>query len=112
MSYRDECMELAAVIATDFPEPLAAPRIARLLLRDAAVIQRHAVNQCNRETSPQEDARARQAADRILTLLAVYPGVGVMFGGDPRGYCVKLTLPSKRYNNWGGETWGIPTQRM
>ncbi len=27
---------------------------------------------------------------------------------DPRGYTVKLSLPSGRSNHWGGETWGVP----
>lgn len=109
MSYRDECMELAVAVALGFPEPLCAPRVARLLLRDAATIQRHAENACNHEVTPQEVARSKQAMDRIVKLLANYPKVGVRFGGDPRGHCVKLRLASGRYNSWDGESWGVPT---
>jgi hypothetical protein len=109
MSYRVDCMELAAIVAVEFPVPMGAARVAKELLRDAAVIQRHSITGCNRETTPQEDARCNQAAARIRKLLSNYPGVGVDFGGDPRGYVVKLILPSGRYNNMGGEGWGIPT---
>lgn len=35
-------------------------------------------------------------------------GCAVVFGGDPRGYTVKLILPSRLSNHWGGETFGVP----
>ena len=110
MSYRTECMEFAAVVASDFPEPVCAARVAGLLIRDAKVIQRHCVNACNREVTSQETARAMQAEHRMRKVLANYPGVELVVGGDPRGYCCKLLLPSKRYNTWGGAEsgYGVP----
>jgi len=39
------------------------------------------------------------------------PLIKIEFSGDPRGFCIKLYLKSKRYNNWGGEGWGIPNRR-
>lgn len=37
-------------------------------------------------------------------------GVVPDFGGDPRGYTVKLLLPDGSYNTWGGFEcgWGVP----
>lgn len=32
----------------------------------------------------------------------------IEFGGDPRGYEIKLYLANMRSNNMGGEDWGIP----
>jgi hypothetical protein len=36
---------------------------------------------------------------------------GMRFGGDPRGFTVKLFLKSGKYNSWGGveEGYGVPT---
>lgn len=48
---------------------------------------------------------------RISALLAPF-GVRAKIGGDPRGYCVKLHLPSGAYNTWGGadDGFGVPTR--
>ncbi len=34
---------------------------------------------------------------------------GFSNGGDPRGYTLKIHLPTERYNTWGGkeEGWGV-----
>jgi len=39
-------------------------------------------------------------------------GIKPKFNGDPRGACVKLILPSGRYNSWGGKEDGycVPTR--
>ena len=114
MSYRTECMELAAVLAVECKvQPTVAVRMAQALLRDAAGIQRHCVNACNREVTPQETARCRHAESRIRRLLESYD-VGVSLNGDPRGYCVKLHFASGRYNTWGGAEsgYGVPVGRM
>lgn len=52
-----------------------------------------------------ERTKAKEAKleARIREIAAGLPGVhGVKFTGDPRGYCVRLHLDSKRYNTWGG----------
>lgn len=69
---------------------------------------------CNESMDDQRTKRVEKRETRleteITTLALALPGVtGVRFTGDPRGYCVKLMLASKRYNTWGGESegWGI-----
>lgn len=64
---------------------------------------------CNSELSDREKAREAKIEQEIANLL--HPsGIKAKFGGDPRGYTVKLILPNKRYNTWGGEEdgWGVP----
>jgi len=39
-------------------------------------------------------------------------GCGVVFSGDPRGSTVKLILPNKASNSFGGEGWCVPTREM
>jgi hypothetical protein len=84
---------------------------AQEMLRLANVIQRHAINACNRETSAAEDERERAACEK-LRLIAENHGLGARVDGDPRGYCVKLIFPSGVYNTWGGreEGYGVPTR--
>lgn len=52
-----------------------------------------------------QDARAERELRRTLAPYRIFP----RFGGDPRGYVVKLKLPSGRSNTWGGAEagWGI-----
>ena len=46
---------------------------------------------------------------RIMDICAGFK-LPVTFGGDPRGYTVKVKFPSGLYNTWGGaeEGWGVP----
>ncbi len=111
MSYRDECMELAATLAVELHEPApVATRLAKALLKDAATVQRYAEAACNRQTTEIEIERARQAEKRIHAVLASYPfsTVHATFGHDPRGLCTRLRFASGRHNNWDGETYGVP----
>lgn len=53
----------------------------------------------------------RQASnDRRIKELCADFKVPVKLGGDPRGYTVKLRLPSGAYNTWGGadDGYGVP----
>lgn len=48
---------------------------------------------------------------RICKLCAAFaPKLKVRLGGDPRGFTVKLKLPSGTHNTWGGseEGYGVP----
>ena len=51
---------------------------------------------------------AIQAAriERRLDILAQTHGARATFDGDPRGYVVKLHLPSGKSNTWGGKESG------
>lgn len=57
---------------------------------------------------PRYMVRERAAEIRVANRAAAH-GATVKFNGDPRGYVVKLGLPSGRYNTWGGkgEGYGI-----
>ena len=57
---------------------------------------------------PRYMLREKQAADRIDELLRPF-GVVPVFGGDPRGACVKLKVPSGRTDDWGQTGLCVPT---
>jgi hypothetical protein len=84
----------------------SAVDLARLILRNAATIQHHAINLCNREVSAAEQTAAQRAKDRIEAACEPW-GIKPNFGGDPRGCCVKLLLPSGRWNSFGGREVGF-----
>jgi len=85
------------------------------VLRNANTIQRLAARECSVEMSEaeskREELRAAACEARIAKMLAPY-GVTVDTSGDPRGFCVKLMLPSGKYNTWGGAEsgYGVPTR--
>lgn len=89
---------------------------ARLILRDAATVQRYAAEACNRELAKSERKREAEAMRRIALRIHVLrghqqgPNWRVKFGGDPRGACVKIKVPSGRSNDWGGEGVCVPTR--
>lgn len=76
----------------------------------ARSIERNAVAVCNGTATPTSERRALGAANAALKL-AELAGVTPRLCGDPRGYALKLVLPTGRYNTWGGaeEGWGVPT---
>lgn len=88
-----------------------AVAFARLILRNAATIQRHAINACNREVSEAETTNSLRAQTRIVDACEPW-GISPTFSGDPRGAVVKLLLPSGRYNSMGGAECGycVPTR--
>lgn len=57
---------------------------------------------------PRYMRREKQAADRINELLRPF-GVVPLYGGDPRGACVKLKVPSGRTDDWGQTGLCVPT---
>lgn len=65
---------------------------------------------CNEEMSDRTtaalEAKEGRIEQRIRKLLRPY-GITVTFGGDPRGFTVKLHLPSGKYNSWGGRESGF-----
>lgn len=115
-----------------FPE---CQHAARLILRHAATHGRLEVETCNGHPiqgqcppagcdMPAYNARVNklqaawdarierqeaQAEKRIAEICAPF-GIVPNFGGDPRGYTVKLKLPSGAYNTWGGsgDGYGVP----
>ena len=84
--------------------------LARLVLRNAATIQRLAVEDCNRGcTSAQVKQDA--ACQRRITAACHPWGITPTYNGDPRGAVVKLLLPSGTWNSFGGREDGfcVPT---
>ena len=87
----------------------------------ARTLERINVRECNGYSSPNPYFRAdlAEAKDRVarartearLKDLCRHYGFGLNLGGDPRGFAVKLILPTGRYNTWGGkeEGYGVPT---
>lgn len=66
---------------------------------------------CNRGFAPREERKKQRIEKRIHTIcLELGKGFRAKLNGDPRGYTVKLILPSGRYNTWGGaeDGWGVP----
>lgn len=101
---------------------------ARALLRHARTHGNLAVDQCNgayyqltggRGPAPsqeridaweaQREKREAACEKRIKEICAEF-NLPVTLGGDPRGYTVKVKLPSGAYNTWGGseEGYGVP----
>ena len=64
---------------------------------------------CNRELTERELRQAPKIEERIIALAAEY-GATVIFGGDPRGFTVRLhfgpDIKREPSNNIGGG-WGI-----
>ncbi len=56
-------------------------------------------------TVPRIDVRADRIGDHVIAL-ATRHGARADLSGDPRGYVVKLHLPSGRWNTWGGQESG------
>ncbi len=69
-------------------------------------LHRLAETACNRDTTPHEDKREASITIKVKTI-AEQLGFKVKFNGDPRGGAIRFILPSGKYNNWDGETWGI-----
>lgn len=81
-------------------------RTASSLTLLAASYRRLAESACNRELTPRETARVSSLEKRLADTAAAL-GCGVTFAGDPRGYVVKLQLPSGASNTLGNDGWGI-----
>ncbi len=107
-------------LASELPgvPPTAVIDYGRAILRAARTIQRLAETSCNLSLTKSEERRHAAAESRIRVCLAELSswspdGRSVTIaeiGSDPRGYCVKLRLPSGKGNTWGGDEcgWGVP----
>ena len=61
------------------------------------------------EWETQRERKELACEKRIKDICAQF-NLPVTLGGDPRGYTVKVKLPSGAYNTWGGskEGYGVP----
>lgn len=74
------------------------------LHRYEVTLSRYNEIQCMRDMTPYEVKREESTMNRVK-IIAEFLGFGVYFNGDPRGYAIRFLLPSKRSNNWDGESW-------
>lgn len=104
--------EFVAVLTKELGnvEPLEAAAAARALMRLASTWQRIQVDKCNRPQTGTDEAREFKTENLLVGWAKRYR-LSLDLGGDPRGYTVKVKLPSGRYNTWGGKEdgWGVPT---
>lgn len=90
--------------------PHASISDLRLILRHAATLKRIAVLELNEGASDYTDTATERAEKRVRELCASI-GLPVKFGEDPRGFAVRVFLPSGRYNSLGGreDGYGVPS---
>ena len=98
----NEAVEFAVIIARQAPNITSAEvqELLRLSRRHSRLQERA----CNEKTFPGYDAKCEASIKAICDK----HGLKVEFGGDPRGFTVKIRLPGGQSNHWGGETWGVP----
>lgn len=89
--------------------------LAAEFIRRAALSQRIAERLCSVEMSEDEQARVEKRDERndaAITKLCEDHGFRANLSGDPRGYTVKIILPTGAYNTAGGasEGYGVPTR--
>lgn len=104
MSKTTDREEFITIMAAEFPQAdVAEVRELLTLARRHGKLQERA---CNEPVPENHDA----ACEARITSVCERIGCKVKFGGDPRGYTVKIFLPSGRYNTWGGaeDGWGVP----
>lgn len=95
-----------------------AEKIALKILKSTTTIQRLNEEICSVEVSEEEEARRdkrlEHAEKRVEALAeSLGEGWGVILQGDPRGACVKLTMPSGYCDDWPGNTgFCVPTRRI
>lgn len=110
MTKRDaeQQQEFIALLYREFPDKEGIVPFARELMRLARKCAHFAEAACG-ELSPRQ-AALDEANDRRIEELCEAFGASVLIQGDPRGFTVKLLLPSGSYNTWGGHEngWGVP----
>lgn len=130
MSYAKERQEFISRFREEFPSHTREEclQAALLLLRHSRTHGRLAEESCNghpAQGSPSMeiarlnklqdawDARIEKKEKQIEARMAEICkpfNLPITFGGDPRGYTVKVKFPSGRFNTWGGaeDGWGVP----
>lgn len=102
--------ELAAIIASETDtSPNFAVRFAVKLIGYSNRLQRYHETGCNYGLNDKQKASVERLRERAR---ADVKEIGLTinhFNSDPRGYAIYLTLPSGRYNSFGGAEsgWGI-----
>ena len=102
---------LAEALTKDNWSPHYVVSMATEITLLARVLERLAVQECNGPELTPRQCRAQERTINDLRESLSPHGLQVRVGGDPRGYAVKILLPTGRYNTLGGaeEGWGAPT---
>jgi len=110
MSDAEERYRFISVLTRELPNHSigAILELAQIVLRQSARHGRLAVALCNGDVDQEEYDRKQERIRQRLTPLLDVLGIGVAFGGDPRGYTVKLQFDSKVSNTWGNDGYGVP----
>lgn len=80
------------------------------LMKLAKMKERYNLLHCNVGLTPQQEANVEKVCIKVNDI-ATKLHTTIHIGGDPRGYALKILLPSKEYNTWGGaeDGYGIPS---
>lgn len=117
MTHAEERKQFLAMLVAEFPHRPRSLVIAmgRNLMARATTAQRLSELFCSVEMSEAETARQErkdEVNDAAIEAICKAWGLKARLDGDPRGYVVKLLLPSGRHNTWGGAEcgWGVPAK--
>jgi len=111
---RDEELErFAIILAKAFPNRTAneVARFSKEIRRLGRRAKRLAVQNCNGPWGDADDDKHTANAVAVSALCCEFDQrIEAHVGGDPRGYTIKLILPTRVYNTWGGEEsgYGVP----
>ena len=86
-----------------------ANELMRLARRHGRLQERR----CNEDlgmSGERADARLEARIEKLIEQPSMASIKRVLFGGDPRGFTVKVFLTSGDWNTWGGKEngWGVP----
>ena len=106
MKYED--VEAVVAMCREFPAFVKAPGDLFELFSLAGKAHRLFEAACTYDLTKIQERNLARVKERVETILpeAGYTGK-IRFNGDPRGYAIRINVPSGRSNNWGGEDWGI-----
>lgn len=76
------------------------------LHRYEATLSRIGIAGCNRDLTAQEIKKEASTEVKVQEIMKEL-GFTAKTGGDPRGYMIRIYLPSKRSNSFDGESWRI-----
>ena len=107
-----EQMEFVAMVAQEYStlNPYQVGCLAKRLMGFARKAERNAVNLCNVADYKDQRDGIKKGLDNLLDEYQMKSCAGFKVGGDPRGYTLKMILPSGKYNTFGGKEdgWGVP----
>lgn len=80
------------------------------LMRLAKKKERYNLLYCNVGLSSYQEKKDGEVDNQVKDI-AEKLHTSILIGGDPRGYALKILLPSGLYNTWGGveNGYGIPS---